>query len=122
MSPPPIPDGQTAADALRHVDQGSIARAVGWAIGTLASIVIALLGYIGIRESRKTSKLFEWKDQVVDPFMADVPKQYVSKHDLELYVHTPNREDHEEIKTMIRDQGKAIESLRGLLVERATKG
>lgn len=91
-------DGQTVQDLAKHVDQGIFWSIIGWIIGGLASITVGLLGWVGVRESRKTSALYRWKDDVVDPALRDLPKNYVMKTDLHALVVTPNAQDHTDIK------------------------
>ena len=109
--PPPAPDGQTAVDALRHVSQEHLARAIGWLVTGLVSLVITLLGYIGVRESRKVSGLVKWKEKVVEPALKELPEKYV------LAKSCDRRHDEliEEIRTSRAEQRGEALHLRGLL-------
>lgn len=91
-------DGQSISDLAKHADQGFFWSAIGWVIAGLTTVSITLIGYIGIRETRRTSALFVWKDKVVDPALRDLPKDYVMKADLHALVVTPNAADHTDIK------------------------
>ncbi len=116
MSPPP--EGQSAVEVVRNVSNSQIAQAIGWVVATLSSIVVALLGYIGVRESRKVSALFAWKDDTVDPFMRDVPKIYATKAEcvecretIHRYITVPNQEAHREMKEHLCSIDEKIDKL-----------
>ena len=115
------PDGQSVQDLVKHADQGVIWSTIGWIIGGLASLVVALLGYLGVKEAWRTSTLFEWKDNTVDPFMTDVPKLYATKKDIEVYIFEPNRKDHDRILDKLEDQDKLLLKMHGMLIDRAKR-
>lgn len=94
-------------------------EAIGWVIGSLATLVAILLGWDRAATKRSVSSLFQWKDETVDPFIASVPKLYASKDDIRVYVHEPNREDHREIKERLESVDKTLTEMRGMLVKRA---
>lgn len=110
-------DGQSVSDLVKHADQGVIWSVIGWIIGGLTSAILALLSYLGVREARRTSELFRWKDDTVDPFMADVPKVYATKEDIKTYIFTPNTEDHKEIKERLEGMDKTLQEMRGMMVK-----
>lgn len=111
MSPAPAPDGQTANELLKHVHQDQIAKLIGWIIAGLAATVATLFGWDRGNTKRSVRALFEWKDKTVDPALKEIPQTYVTKHDLEVYVHQPNAKDHERIMEELGEQRGMLEEL-----------
>ncbi len=105
MSPPPNSSG------LDHPLIGTALAALGWILASLLTLLAVLVGWDRKTMTNKTSALFRWKDDVVDPALKDIPKLYVSKHDLEVYVHRPNAEDHKRILDELGNQREMLEEL-----------
>lgn len=101
------------------IEPGLIVQAVGWVIGSLATLVAVLLGWDRAATKRSISSLFKWKDETVDPFMAEVPRVYATKEDIKTYIHEPNWKDHQEMKDRLENMDKTLLEMRGLLEQRA---
>lgn len=101
-----------------NLEPGVIVQAVGWVIGSLATLVAVLLGWDRSATKRSVSALFRWKDETVDPFIASVPTIYATKEDIRTYIHEPNRDDHSEMKERLENIDKSLLEMRGILVKR----
>jgi hypothetical protein len=104
---------------IGNIDTGVVIQAVGWIIGSLATLLAIVLGWDRLNTKRSVSALFRWKDDTVDPFIAEVPRIYATKDDIKTYIHEPNREDHQEIKDRLENVDRTLGEMRGLLVKRA---
>ncbi len=102
-----VPDGQTAADALKHVDQGHITGLIAWVLGGMASLIALLLGWDRKATKKSVATLFRWKDDVVDKALKEFPEKYVAKGDCTRQ-HEDAAKRHDEILYEIRETRKLI--------------